>query len=167
MNTATSTKSKLTNPNSEEISYPYLQLQLNANISAVVPMKYTQEVFTISSRRITPMPNMPDCILGLLNQRSRVFWIADLSQMLNMQPVDRNLQQYHLAIIRFQDVPLGVIVSQIKGVMRLNQKEIQSPQEKVIPSLEPYLHGYCQQQDKRILVLNPEALINSPILHSI
>jgi twitching motility protein PilI len=167
MNTTTSSKSKLTNSNSEAISSLYLQLQLNANILAVVPMRYTQEVLTVSSRRITPMPNMPDCILGLLNQKSRIFWVADLSQMFNMQPIDRNLQQYHLAIIRFKDIPLGLIVSQIKGVVRLNPEEIQSLKEKVIPSLEPYFYGYCQQQDKRMLVLNPEALVNSPLLHSI
>ena len=166
MNSITSTRQKQTNPDSEEISYPYLQLQLTANIVAIVAMKYAQEVLTLSSRRITPMPNMPDCVIGLLNQRNRVFWVADLSQMLNMQPVERNLQQYHLAIIRVEDIPLGLIVSQVKGTVRLSLSAIQSPQGKVISSLEPYLQGYCQQEDKKILVLNPEAIVNSPILHS-
>lgn len=148
------------------VCFPYLQLQLSTNIVAVLPMQYAREVANISSRRITPMPNMPNCVLGLLNQRSHIFWVADLAQILKMQPVERNLQQYHLAIIRFNDIPLGLIVSQIKGTIRLNSSEIQSPKGKVIPSLEPYLQGYCQQQDKNILVLNPEAIINSPVLHT-
>ena len=164
MNGITSTK--ITNFALEEISYPHLQLQLNANITVVIPMQYAQEVINVSSRRITPMPNMPDCILGLLNQRSHIFWVADLAQMLKMQPVDRNLQQYHLVIIRVKDIPLGLIVSQIKGTIRLKLEEIQSPKGKVVPSLEPYLQGYCKQQDKNILVLNPETVVNASILHS-
>ena len=160
------TKPKSPNSQGEDIKEPYLQLQLEAKIWAVLPMKYAQEVLSLSSRRITPMPNMPDCIIGLLNQRNRIVWVADLPQMLKMEPVDRNLQQYHMAIIRVQDIPLGLIVNRVKGVIRLNSEAIQSHIGLVNSSLEEYFQGYYTQEDKTLLVLNAKAIINSPILHS-
>lgn len=150
---------------SESIQQPYLRLELTTNITAVLPMKNAQEVLVVSTRRITPIPNMPDCVVGLLNQRSRVFWVVDLPQMLEMPSVDRNSQQYHMAIIQAANVSLGLIVKDIKGVMRLTIEEIQSPIGNVAPGLIPYLQGCCLQQNEILLVLDPEAIVNSPILH--
>ena len=149
----------------ETLGQPYLQLQLEPQTYGVVPMNNAQEVLTLPARRITPMPNMPDCILGLLNQRSRVFWTIDLPQLLGMQPIERNLQQYHLTIMRFGNVPLGTIVQQIKGVIRLTPDEIKPVEGHVTNELLPYLQGCCQQANNTLLVLNAEAIINSPILH--
>lgn len=159
------TLSQSLTPVVENLGLPYLQLQLEPQTSAVLPMKHAQEVFTLPSRRITPIPNMPDCILGLLNQRSRVFWTIDLPQLLGMQPIDRNLQQYQLAIMRFGKTPLGTIVHQVKGVIRLTPEEIQPAQGHVTANLLPYVEGCCLQPNQTLLVLNAEAIINSAVLH--
>ena len=148
------------------VDLPYLQLQLGEQTTAVVPMNDTQEVLTVPSRRITVMPNMPHCILGLLNQRSRVIWVVDLSQMLERQAIDRNLRQYQMAIIRVKDFPLGLVVPRIQGIVRLSVEAIQSPVGNVASGLVPYLQGCCLQQDKILLVLDAEAIINSPLLQS-
>jgi twitching motility protein PilI len=149
----------------ESIQAPYLRLELTSDITAVLPMKNAQEVLMVSSRRITAIPNMPNCIVGLLNQRGRVFWVVDLPQMLEMSPIDRNLQQYHMAIINAANVSLGLIVKDIKGVMRLTIEEIQSPIGNVSHSLIPYLQGCSLQQNEILLVLEAEAIVNSPVLH--
>ncbi len=158
---ATNPKSNLESNNSD---FPYLQLQLETETLAVVPMQNTQEVLTVASRRITVMPNMPHYILGLLNQRSRVIWVVDLSQMLGKQGIDRNLQQYQMAIIRVGNLPLGLVVPRIIGVTRLLIETIQSPLGNVASGLVPYLQGCCLQKDKVLLVLDAEAIINSPLL---
>ncbi len=148
------------------ISQPYLQLQLGANIPAVLSMDNTQEVLVVSSKRITPMPNMPECVIGLLNQRSRIFWVINFPQMLGLQPVDINLQEYSLAIISNQGMPLGLVVPSIKGVVRLVMEDIQSPVGNVTSGLVPYLRGCLLQQKNILLVLDAEAIVNSPILHT-
>ncbi|WP_019508935.1 chemotaxis protein CheW [Pleurocapsa sp. PCC 7319] len=149
-----------------QVTAPYLQIQLDSVTPALIPMQYAQEVLTLPSRRITPMPNLPDCLLGLLNQRSRIIWVADLGQMLGKKPINRNLQQYNLAIIRWQNIPLGLVVAQVKGVIRLVPELIESPAGNVAKSLVPYLHGVYQRADTNWLVLTTEAIINSPLLHS-
>ena len=158
------TPSRGSNATSKNIGQPYLQLQLEAEIRAILPMKDTQEVLTLPSERITVMPNMPNCVLGLLNQRSRVIWAIDLPQMLELQPLERNLHQYQMAIIRVNDSPLGIIVPRIKGVMRLSADAIQSTVGNVASGLVPYLQGCYLQKDRVYLVLDAEAIINSSLL---
>ncbi len=148
----------------EKTAKPYLKLQLGQNIPAVLSMENTQEVLTVASRKITPMPNLPECFIGLLNQRSRIFWVINFPQILGLPPVDINLQQYSLVIIYANKIPLGLVVPAIKGVVRLVTAEIQSPIGNVAPDLVPYLQGCLLQENQIVLVLDPEAIVNAPIL---
>jgi twitching motility protein PilI len=52
-------------------SASYLRLHLTATTQGVIPTNQLQEVVIIESDRLTPIPNMPPWIMGLLNQRSR------------------------------------------------------------------------------------------------
>ncbi len=143
----------------------YIRFQLEPKTPAVMSMAHTQEVVVIPIGRITPMPNMPSCMLGLLNWRSRVFWVIDLAAMLKLQPLNTNVQHYNMAIIRVGQVPLGLVVQEVKGVMRLTADCIQSPLGFVSTSLAPYLHGCVLQQKDILLVLNAEAIVHSPLFH--
>lgn len=144
----------------------YLRFHLDQQTPAILSMEYAQEVLIVPVGRITPMPNMPKCVLGLLNRRNRVLWVIDLAQMLKLQPLDTNTQQYHTAIIKVGQIPLGFVVQEIKGVTRFTPDCIQFPQGFVTSGLAPYLHGYILQQQEVLLVLNAEAIMHSPILHS-
>ena len=150
---------------SARIQQPYLRLTLGQNTHAALPMKNAQEVLRIKRDRITPIPNMSDCVFGLLNQRSRIFWVVDLSQLLEMQPIERSSQEYNLAIIRTLDAALGVIVPVIKGVTRFAIEDIQSPVGNVAPGLVPYLQGCVLEESHILLVLDAEAIVNAPVLH--
>lgn len=144
----------------------YLKFQLDEQTHAILSMEHAQEVLTVPVGRITPMPNMPKCVLGLLNRRNRVLWVIDFAQMLKLQPLDINAQQYNMAIIRVGQVPLGLVVQKLKGVTRFTPDCIQFPQGLVTSNLAPYLHGYILQQKEILLVLNAKAIMHSPILHS-
>lgn len=150
---------------SVRIQQPYLRLTISRDTHAALPMKNALEVLRIKRDRITPIPNMADCVFGLLNQRSRIFWVVDLSQLLEMQPIERSSQEYNLAIIRTLDAALGVVVPVIKGVTRFSLEDIQSPVGNVAPGLVPYLQGCVLEESQILLVLDAEAIINAPVLH--
>lgn len=150
----------------KDISQPYLQVALGDENIAVLPIRKAKEVLLVSHQRITPIPNMPDSILGLINQRSRIFWVVDLPYMLGMKPIARNQQNYHVAIVSNNNISLGLAIKQVQGIMRLTAEEIKSPIGNVAAGLVPYLQGCFLQKDKIILLLDVEAIINSPILNS-
>ncbi len=148
----------------QAIGEPYLKLQLTPQRAAVLPMEQTQEAIAIPASRVTPMPNMPDCVLGLLNHKSRVIWVIDLAQLLGLQTQVLTMQQYNIAIIRIGKKPLGLVVPEIKGIVRFTKETMISPIGEVLPELTPYLCGCFTQDQETLWVLDPEAIIHSSIL---
>src|SRR6476646_10386346 len=146
---------------------PYLKFRLDPHTWAVLAMEYAQEVLVLSAQRITPMPNMPPAVLGLLNWRSRVLWVVDLAHMLQLQPLEANVQKYNLAIVRVGELPLALAVQQVEGVTRLAPDTIQSPIGTVTSGLIPFLQGCILQQQETSLALDAEAIVRSPSLNPI
>lgn len=143
----------------------YLKFHLDADTAAILAMQHVEAVLIVPSRRLTAIPNMPECILGLLNRRNRVFWVIDLAQMLNFQPVDPNAEQYNIVMIRVGEIPLGLLVQAVQGLIRITPDSIQAPMGLVTPTLIPYLHGCILQQQEAALVLNAQTILHSPLLH--
>jgi positive phototaxis protein PixI len=148
----------------QAIGDPYLKVQLTPQMAAVLPMEHAQEAIAIPFDRITPVPNMPVSVLGLLNQRSRVFWAIDLPLMLGLSAQPINGQQYNLIIIKSNNNPLGLVVPKVQGVLRFNLDEMYSPIGEAPSSLVSYLRGCFSQAGKTLWVLDPEAIILSPTL---
>jgi positive phototaxis protein PixI len=145
------------------IGDPFLKVQLTAQQLAVLPMAQAQEAIAIPASRVTPMPNMPACVLGLLNHKSRVIWVVSLPQMLGLESQSLNVQQYNIAIIRSGKTSLGLVVPAIQGVVRFDIETIQSIEGEVRPELVPYLRGCSIQEREMLWVLDAESIVNAPI----
>lgn len=143
----------------------YVKVQLDKYTSAILSMDYVQEVLIVPISRISLMPNMPHCILGLLNRRNRVLWVIDLAQVLNLS-LDTNAQQYHIVIILVNQVSLALVVQEVKGVIRLTPDCIQSSIEQACSDITDYIHGWAVQEQETLMVLNAEAIAHSPSLHN-
>jgi len=144
----------------------YLKFQLNQQTAAVLSMRHTQEAVIVPVESVTSMPNMPACILGLMNWRSRIIWVIDLPRMLNLESLDNRLRQYNAIVIRVESLLLGLIVQEIKGTTKFMPDDIHSPVGQVASSLVPYLRGCVVQQKEILLVLDAQAIVQSSILRS-
>src|SRR5919202_169115 len=107
----TSALARLPNPNhnKKNLGDAYLKFQLAQQTPAVLSMSRAQEVVVLPVSRLTPMPNMPPHVMGLLNRRSRVLWVIDLARMLGLPPVEINVQHYNVIIISNGTATFGVI----------------------------------------------------------
>ncbi len=143
----------------------YLKFHLEQQIPAILAMEHVQEVLIIPARRITPMPNMPESVLGLLNRHNRVLWVIDLAQLLSLQPLGTNAQQYKVIIIQVKKITLGLLVQEVKGVAHFRHDLIQAPAKLVTSALIPYLSGCIFQEQELLLVLSAEAIVLSPTLY--
>lgn len=143
----------------------YLKLQLDSQTQAALAMDFAQEVLVVPAGRLTFMPNMPSCVLGLLNQRSRVFWTVDLPQLLEFQALPSDTQQYNIIIVRIGNLALALAVLTVKGVIRFGVEAIESPIGTVSSGLTPYLRGWIPQEKEILLVLDPQAILSSPVLN--
>lgn len=150
----------------KKLGVPYLRFKLTPQINALLPLQDTQEVFVLPYGRIAPIPNMPDGVLGLFNQRGRIFWIVDLAQILQLTPLDDNRQQYNIALIKVGQISLGLAVEKVQGVIRLTAEAIQPFKGKVDARLSPYLQGCVLQGNEAVLVLDTEAIVSPAVWQS-
>ncbi|MEL7226737.1 MAG: chemotaxis protein CheW [Cyanobacteria bacterium J06576_12] len=113
-------------------------------------------------QQVTAIPNMPACMMGLVNRRNRVIWLANLVKLLGMPIPDRPTQQYSTVIVKAGS-SLGLIVDEIDGIIHLGAESLQPPPAQVNPILVPYLKGCAVQDNQTVLVLDAEAVLQSSV----
>lgn len=154
-------------PRATPVGETYLKFRLNAQTPALFSMRSVQEALVLPTRRLTPIPNVAPALIGLMNRRSRVIWVLDLAELLELPGLDLNAQQHSIILIQVGAVPLGLAVQQVEGMVRLEANQIQSPIGPVSAALVPYLRGCALQQSQKpemLLVLEAEALVHAPVL---
>jgi positive phototaxis protein PixI len=142
----------------------YLKFQLNQQTGAVLSITHTQEAIVVPVTFITAIPNMPACILGLMNWRSHIIWVVDLPKMFNLESLDHRLRQYNIIVIQIESMILGLVVQEIQGTTKFFIDDIRSPVGQVASSLVPYLCGCIVQQEEILLVLDAGHILRSDIL---
>jgi twitching motility protein PilI len=142
----------------------YLKFQLNQQTGAVLSIAHTQEAVVVPVTSVTAIPNMPACILGLMNWRSHIIWVVDLPKMFNLECLDHRLRQYNIIVIQIESMILGVVVQEIQGTTKFTVDDIRSPVGQVASSLVPYLCGCIVQQEEILLVLDAVHILQSEIL---
>ncbi len=148
----------------------FLRLQLTSDLTIAIALSWVEETLLISPQWVTPMPNMPAHVLGLMSAKGQVFWAVNLAQLLEIPVVLESSQYYEVVMIRAvasesdqvtnaqQDLFLGLVVPKIKGSIRLTLEEIVSPMHEVSANLHPYLSGQVVLDGETILVLSAEAI---------
>ncbi|MEO0768490.1 MAG: chemotaxis protein CheW [Cyanobacteria bacterium J06649_4] len=155
-------KTPLAIPDRQIIGEAYLKFQLAPRVPAVFAARAVEEATVLPTGQVTAIPNMPPCMLGLVNRRNRVLWIANLVRLLGMPVPDRPRQQYSIVIVK-SGSSLGLMVDAIDGIVHLPAQSLQPPPAQVNPILVPYLRGCAVQDEQILLVLDAEAVLQSSV----
>ncbi|MGB3294538.1 MAG: chemotaxis protein CheW [Phormidesmis sp.] len=155
-------KTKLATANRPLAGEAYLKFQLAPQVLAVFAARAVEEAAVLPSAQVTAMPNMPPCMLGLVNCRNRVIWMADLVRLLGLPGPDLPRQQYNTVIIKAGS-SLGLVVDEIEGIVHLKTQQLQPLPPQVNPILMPYLRGCTTQNEQTLLVLDAEAILQSSV----
>lgn len=154
---------------------PFLRLQVTADTAMALPLASVEETQLLSPQDITPMPNMPNHILGLMRVKGQVLWLASLAHLLGFATEVERSYRYETIVLRLTSEPsmaapgeadlfFGLAVAKIKGSMRLTRDAIQPIGANIPPDLRPFLAGQVSHDEATILILKPEALasLNRP-----
>ncbi|MEM7555836.1 MAG: chemotaxis protein CheW [Cyanobacteria bacterium P01_A01_bin.84] len=100
-----------------------------------------KEVIELSPDRITPIPNASPLLLGTLNLRGRVIWVADLGQFLG-ETASLNTDRAEISVIAIeeQDTIVGLAVDKIGGMDWLDIQNLTAPSS-VPDTMAPFLRG--------------------------
>ncbi|MBL4693810.1 purine-binding chemotaxis protein CheW [Candidatus Gracilibacteria bacterium] len=95
----------------------------------------------IVQTEITPVPNSPEYISGILNLRGSVVVVIDLEKKFNLQKKE-NAQKNHIVITEIDGTSFGIIVDQVDEVIRVANTAIQKSPELISSKIKAdYLKG--------------------------
>jgi chemotaxis signal transduction protein len=147
----------------------FLRLQVTADVTMALPLDWIEATQLLAPTDITPMPNMPHHLLGLMRVKGEVLWLASLAQFLGLATGVERVYRYETIVIRLtpaaqlgqgseSDLFFGLAVNKIKGSMRLMEAAIAPIGADVSADLAPFLSGQVQHDQETIFILNPTAL---------
>ena len=116
-----------------------------------------QESLLVEAEKITPLPSMPESVIGIMSSRDRVFCVFDLAQLLTLSSRLISPRQYQIIVLQTTAEPLiyiGFAVTRLQGIVRLPIQEIQSSSDAFPSNIAPYLCGAVQQEEAIIPVLD-------------
>ncbi|MEY3222593.1 MAG: hypothetical protein RLZZ203_1449 [Cyanobacteriota bacterium] len=124
-----------------------------------------REVIELSPDRITPIPNTSPLLLGTLNLRGRLIWVADLGQFLGeTTPLNTDCSEIPVIAIEDQDTIVGLGVEEICGMDWLDVQHLM-PHNNVPDTMTPFLRGEwlfeTGQEKKSLRLLDQIAILRS------
>ncbi|HEY9853778.1 MAG TPA: chemotaxis protein CheW [Leptolyngbyaceae cyanobacterium] len=155
-------------PEFQELESPEGELHLRFYVASgtelALPATGIREVVSQAPDRITPIPNASPLLLGTLNFRGRVIWVADLGQFLGDQaPLNTDRPEIPVIAVEDQDTMLGLAVDQIVGMDWLDVDLVQIPNN-VPDSMAPFLRGEWvldAQSNQCLRLLDQVAILRS------
>lgn len=107
---------------------PYLCFQLVGQQAFALPANAIREVLLQPVETITPMPNTSPVILGTLNLRGQVVWVADLGLLLDSAPPLR-LDRAELPVLALEvnDTRLGLAIDRLGDMIWITPDQMRKP----------------------------------------
>ena len=119
----------------------HLRFYIPSRQEFALPATGIREVMELTPDRITPIPNASPLLLGTLNLRGRVIWVADLGQFLG-EPTGLNTDRSEIPVIAIedQDTIMGLDVEEIGGMDWLDIQNLMPPTN-LPDTMTPFLRG--------------------------
>lgn len=132
-------------PEFQELESPEGELHLRFFVPSgnefALPAMGIREVVSPAPDRITPIPNASPLLLGTLNWRGQVIWVADLGQFLGDTIVlNTDRPELPVIVVEDSDSMIGLAVDRILGMAWLDIDEIQMPTN-IPDGMAPFLRG--------------------------
>ncbi|QVL30882.1 chemotaxis protein CheW [Telmatocola sphagniphila] len=126
------------------------------NSDFALPMSVVREVGR--APHTTPVPNVPDWLVGLANIRGEIVSVVDLAGFLQINSSGDTAEK-RILVVRSQQssVQTALIVDRIRGLRNLNEQTLQ-PME----IASPFVRGRVESQGLEISLLQTEEMLNSP-----
>ena len=106
----------------------------------------------------TPLPGVPDFVLGLLNVRGRILSVVDVKKFFDLP--DKGISDLNKVIIISDDMmEFGILADEILGVRNITLSELDQPLPTLTGILGKFVRGVTGE---RLVVLDAARILASP-----
>lgn len=108
----------------------------------------------IRSARITPVPNSPDFVEGVINLRGDIIPVVDLRKRLSL--FDEGAEQRSwILILDIDNKIIGFIVDEVTEVLKIDEESIEPAPDIVVSGLQSqYIYGVVDIEDRLVIILD-------------
>lgn len=118
-----------------------------------VDILMVQEI--IRAAPITPVPNSPEFVEGVINLRGNILPVIDLRKRLNLLTGENDLEDTWILILDIQNKVTGFIVDSVTEVIKIQEETIEAPPDIIKAGLESqYLRGVCDIGVQLLILLD-------------
>lgn len=107
---------------------------------------------------LTPIPNMPSYIRGVMNLRGTVVPVVDLRTQFSMAEVEYN-QFTVIILVNIREKITGLVVDAVTDVFNLNRSAILPPPEFGAQFDTRFISGVANIGDRLVVLLNIDKLL--------
>jgi twitching motility protein PilI len=142
----------------------HLRFYLPSNDEFALPADAIREVMQQSPERITPIPNASPLMLGTMNLRGQIIWVADLGRFLGDRgKLNTDRVEIPIVAIEDQETLLGLAVDRLGEMEWLDVEQLRIASD-VPDSVAPYVHGEWKldgEIEQILRLLDPLAILRS------
>ncbi len=154
MSTTFAEKTSKSNTDGQDGSSQFLTFAVN-NQDFGIEILRVQEIKNFT--RVTPIPNMPACVKGVMNLRGTVVPIVDLRSKFNMPSAEYD-QFTVIIVVNVSGRVMGLVVDAVSDVLDISPDAIEGP-----PNLgeadTSFIMGLAKAEDQIVTLLNIEQLL--------
>ena len=139
----------------------YLTFVLGAEVYGL-EIRYVTEIIGI--QKITPVPDMPDYVKGVINLRGKVIPVMDVRLRFGMDPREYD-ERTCIVVINAKDTIVGLIVDTVKEVLEISRDKIEDNQQLRKGRGNQFMQGLGKVGDEVKILLNAESLLFKDARH--
>ena len=141
--------------------HSYTTFTLN-NLLYGIDTIFVEEIFYLPE--ITPVPEVPNDIIGIINIRGNIVPIMDLNYRFGYQTTNNYQLTDSVIILRWLNLRVGILVNQVHDVRSILEQEITQEishdQTMVREPEEKFVKGIADNNNQLIIILDIEKILN-------
>ena len=117
-----------------------------------LPILDVREIIRMTA--ITPVPQAPGFVEGVINLRGQIIPVVDLRKRFGMMPSDQN-EETRVVVVELGQVVIGLIVDAVSEVLRIPADSVAPPPGLVAGAIgAEYIQGISHYSDKMLILID-------------
>lgn len=123
-----------------------------------VPINEIQEIIKLD--KITPIPDSPEFIKGIINVRGEIVTTIDMKERFFIKN-KRKTPSRHIVITKQKNNTFGLVVDEVTEVLKVNKNEIKDKPSSMSQINQAYVKGVYVEAERLVLVLDLAKILSN------
>lgn len=119
-----------------------------------IPVEQVREIVRL--REITPMPRVPDSVLGVVALRGEIVQVVDLRMRLNLELSEPTRKSRIIVLHAEEEKITGVVVDAVQEVLRISESDISPATSSDVGAVKEL----CVRDGQFVSIIEPEGLLD-------